>query len=345
MRKLVVALVLLVAVTVAVVAACGGNGVPRGAIAKVGSGTVTKAAFDKIMSQATEQATASGSTFPKAGTPEYKGFEARVVNYLVQLQLVDQKAAQLKLTVTPKEIQDRLDTIYQSYGGQKKVEALLKKQGMTLQDLQDQLRDSMLMQKVQATVFQNVKVTPQQIQAYYKSHAQSFHQPVSRMTRHILLKTKAQAEKVRALLVRNNTDANWAKLAKKYSQDAGTKNSGGDLGAVTQGQMVAPFDKATFSLKVGQISQPVKSTYGWHIIEVTKIDPATTETLTKAKSQIQSTLLSAAQQAAWQKWLDQETKDAHIKYAAGYDPVQLAAAASASPAPAPASSPSASASK
>ena len=149
----------------------------------------------------------------------------------------DQKAAELKLTVTPKEIQDRLNTIYQSYGGQKKVEALLKKQGMTLQDLQDQLKDSMLMQKVQSSVFQNVKVTPQQIQAYYKSHAQSFHQPVSRMTRHILLKTKAQAEKVRALLVANNTDANWAKLAKKYSQDAGTKNSGGDLGAVTQGQM------------------------------------------------------------------------------------------------------------
>ncbi len=88
MRKLVVALVLLVAVTVAVVAACGGSGVPRGAIAKVGSGTVTKADFDKIMTQATAQATASGSTFPKAGTPEYKGFEARVVNYLVELELV-----------------------------------------------------------------------------------------------------------------------------------------------------------------------------------------------------------------------------------------------------------------
>jgi parvulin-like peptidyl-prolyl isomerase len=342
MRKLVVALVLLVAVTVAVVTACGGSGLPRGAIAKVGSGTVTKADFDKIMTQAAEQATASGSTFPKAGTPEYKGFEARVVDYLVQMELVRQKAAQLKITITPKDIQDRLNTIYQSYGGQKKVEALLKKQSMTLQDLQDQLKDSMLSEKVQASIFQGVKVTNQQVQTYYKAHAQSFHQATSRMTRHILLKTKAQAEKVRALLAANNTDANWTKLAKKYSQDAGTKNSGGDLGAVTQGQMVAPFDKATFALKVGVISQPVHSTYGWHIIEVTKINPATTQTFAKAAKGIRQTLFTQAQQAAWQTWLTQATKAAHVKYAAGYDPVKLAAAASASPTPASAPSPSAS---
>ncbi len=73
---------------------------------------------------------------------------------------------------------------------------------------------------------------------------------------------------------------------------------------------------------MGEISQPVKSTYGWHVIEVTKINPATTQTFAKAKTQIQQTLLSQAQQAAWQKWLDQATKDAHVKYAAGYDPVQ-----------------------
>ena len=341
MRKLVVALVLLVAVTVAVVAACGGSGVPRGAIAKVGSGTVTKADFDKIMAQAAAQATASGSQFPKAGTPEYKGFEARVVNYLVQLELVKQKAVALKISVTPKDVQDRLNTIYQSYGGQKKVEALLKKQGMTLQDLQDQEQSTMLMEKVQAVIFKNVSVSSQQIKAYYDAHKQSFHQPATRSTRHILLKTKAQAEKIRALLVAHDTDANWAKLAKKYSQDAGTKSNGGDLGAVSQGQGLAPsFEKETFALKVNEISPPVKTVYGWHIIEVTQINPAMTQTFAKAKSNIQQTLSSQAQQAAWQKWLDQATKDAHVKYAAGYDPVKLAAAASASPTPAsPAPSP------
>ena len=141
----------------------------------------------------------------------------------------------------------------------------------------------------------------------------------------------------------NNTDANWLKLAKKSSQDAGTKNSGGDLGAVTAGQMNnPPFDKATFALKVGEVSQPVKTEYGWHIIEVTKINPAMTLTFAKEKANIQQTLASQAQQAAWQKWLDQATKDAHVKYASGYDPAKLAAAASASPTPAsPAPSPSA----
>jgi parvulin-like peptidyl-prolyl isomerase len=345
MKKLVVALVLLVAVTVAVVTACGGSGIPRGAIAKVGSGTVTKSDFDKIMAQAAAQAKASSSAFPKEGTPEYAGFKARVVDYLVTLELVRQKAAQLKITVTPKDVQDRINTIYQQYNGQKKVEALLAKQGMTVQDLQTQLQDSILQEKVQAAVFQNVKVTDQQVQAYYNAHKQSFHQGVSRNTRHILLKTKAQAEKVRALLVANNTDANWQKVAKEYSQDPGSKNSGGDLGAVTQGQMVPPFDKATFALKVGEVSQPVKSTYGWHIIEVTKINPASVTTYAKAAAGIRQTLLSAAQQGAWQTWTDQAKKAAHVKYAAGYDPVKLNAEASASPAPASSATPSPSASK
>jgi parvulin-like peptidyl-prolyl isomerase len=340
MKKLVVVLVLLLAVTVAVVTACGGSGIPRGAIAKVGSGIVTKADFDKIMAQAAAQAKASNSPFPKEGTPEYAGFKARVVDYLVSLELVRQKAAQLKITVTPKDVQDRINTIYQQYGGQKKVEALLAKQGMTLTDLQTQLNDSILQEKVQASIFKSVKVTDQQVQAYYKGHPQSFHQAVSRTTRHILLKTKAQAEKVRALLAANNTDANWAKVAKQYSQDPGTKNSGGDLGAVTQGQMVPPFDKATFALKVGEISQPVKSSYGWHVIEVTKINAAHTTTLAQAAARIRQTLLSQQQQVAWTAWTDQARKAAHIKYAAGYDPAKLNAEASASPTPAPASSPS-----
>lgn len=340
MKKLVVALVLLLALTVAVVAACGGSGIPRGAIAKVGSGSVTKADFDKIMAQATAQAKASNSPFPKAGTPEYAGFKARVVDYLVQLEIVKQKAAELKITVTPKDVQDRVNTIYSSYGGQKKVEALLAKQGMTLTDLQTQLHDTILQEKVQATVFKDVKVSDQQVKDYYNAHKASFHQGVSRQTRHILLKTKAEALKVRALLVANNTDANWQKVAKEYSQDPGSKNSGGDLGAVTQGQMVPPFDKATFALKVGEISQPVKSSYGWHVIEVTKINQATTTTLTKAAPNIRQTLLSQAQSAAWSAWLKQATAAAHVKYAAGYDPAKLNVEASASPTPAPASSPS-----
>ena len=115
-----------------------------------------------------------------------------MVNYLVTMELVSQKATQLKITVTPKDIQTRLAQIYQSYGGQKKVEALLAKQDMTLADLESQLHDSILSEDVQSALFKNVKVTNQQVQAYYKAHEQSFHQAASRVTRHILLKTKAR---------------------------------------------------------------------------------------------------------------------------------------------------------
>ena len=218
MRKLVVALVLLVAVTVAVVAACGGNGVPRGAIAKVGSGIVTKADFDKIMSQAAAQATASGSTFPKAGTPEYnrlRGPRGQLPRRVAARQPEGRRA---QAHGHAKEIQDRLNTIYQSYGGQKKVDSPAQEAG------HDACRTCRTSSRTTCSCRRSRRPSPER-QGHRPAdpgllqgaQAQSFHQPVSRMTRHILVKTKAQAEKVRALLVRNNTDANWAKLAKKYS--------------------------------------------------------------------------------------------------------------------------------
>ena len=103
--------------------------------------------------------------------------------------------------------------------------------------------------------------------------------PESVDARHILVKTKAEAEKVRALLEADNTDANWKKVAKQYSTDPGSKNNGGSLGNFPKGRMVKPFENAAFALKVGEISQPVKTQFGYHVIEVTKKTPGNKQTL------------------------------------------------------------------
>ena len=83
--------------------------------------------------------------------------------------------------------------------------------------------------------------------------------------RHILVADQATANQVRALLVAGGS---WTDLAAQYSTDTGTKTNGGDLGWFGKGQMVAEFETAAFGLQIGEISQPVQSTYGWHVIQV-----------------------------------------------------------------------------
>ena len=165
--------------------------------------------------------------------------------------------------------------------------AAAQKAGMNADQLKTYVKNSLLGQKLYQKVIGKVAPTEAQMQAYYKANKAQFDQQATRTVRHILVKTKAEALKVRALLAANDTTANWAKVAKKYSIDTGTKNSGGDLGAIRRGQMVKPFDSAAFSLPLNTISAPVHSQYGWHVIEVTAITPAKKSTYAERQGQHQ----------------------------------------------------------
>jgi foldase protein PrsA len=341
MKKRVLALAAVAVLLGAFVVACGSSsGVPKGAIAKVGSGVVTQAQFDKIISEAKAQAKsqASNAPFPAVGSAQYDQFAARVVDYLVELELIHQQADKMKITVTDKDVTTRIDAINKAYGGAAKVATILKQQGMTQADLQQQVKDQLIAEAVQKNVYSSIKVTDQEAQAYFTQNQSQFAKPETRTTRHVLVKTKAEADKVRALLIADPSTASWNKVAKKYSIDPGSKNKGGALGDVTKGEMVAAFEKVDFALKVGAISQPVKTQYGWHVIEVTKITRATKATFAKYKDQIKQMLVAQKQQTAWTTWLAKVKKDTKIAYAKGYDPSELNKLASQAPSASPAAS-------
>jgi foldase protein PrsA len=335
MKKLIVGVALLALIVPALLlSACGQQKVPAGAVAAVGSGVVTQEQYDQIWKQAEAQykSQQGAPAFPSPGTSQYKQLRASIVNYLVQNEIIRNKAADMGVTVTDKQLQARMKQIVQQVGGQKKLDKLLKQQAVTETQLEQQLKAQMLQDAVQQKVYAGIKVTQAQIEKYFNDSANKsqFNVAESVDARHILVKTKAQAEKVRALLVADNSDANWKKVAKQYSTDPGTKNNGGSLGNFTKGRMVKPFENAAFSLKVNEISKPVKTQYGYHIIEVTKKTAASKQTLEQAKSTIEQQLKYQEQSTAWQKWLDQALKDAGVVYAAGYDPQTL----TASPSPA-----------
>ena len=346
MKKVIVAAVLLGLLASAFVfGACGGNSVPAGAIASVGGVAVTQEQFDNIWKQAEAQyASQTGAPpFPKEGTAQYDQLRASIVNYLVQNELIKQQAADMNVTVTQKQLDDRVTQITKQVGGQTKLDALLKKQGVSAAELRTQLEAQMLQEAVKAKVGESAKVTDAQIKAYYNDPANKSQFVVADTVdaRHVLVDSKAVADKVQKLLAADNSDANWKKVAAKYSTDPGSKDKGGSLGSFPKGRMVPEFEKVAFSIKPGTVSAPVKTQFGWHVIEVTKKTPGSSKTFDQAKSMIEQSLKYQLQTKAWDTWLADAEKTADIMYAAGFDPKTLTASPSPSGSPVASPSPSA----
>jgi foldase protein PrsA len=320
---------LLTVALVALLAACGGGGsgsVPDNAIAKVGSTPITKATFNSLLDFAFARYKAQGQAPPKVGTPTYTQLKDSATAFLVQQVEFAQEGEKIGVTVTQKDIDQQIATIRKSYykGSEKKLEAALKKDHITLSELEQfKLRPDLLGQKLQAKLTSNVKVSDAAALKYYNQNKATYSTPAqtTRSVAHILVKTKAEAEKLEKKL---QNGASFASLAKRYSTDTGSAQNGGKLTAV-KGQLVKPFQDVAFSLKTGKISQPVHSQFGWHIIEAlgpVKNTPAHTQSFKEVKATIESTLAAQKKQTAFQNWLTKVQNDykGKVSYQTGYAP-------------------------
>ena len=141
-------------------------------------------------------------------------------------------------------------------------------------------------------------ISPKEIETFYQNNLEKFRQPKKVKVRHILIKAdgkdpeasavaKKKMESIREEALKGK---DFIQLAKKHSEDTGTKDQGGDLGFISQGQVVPEFEKAAFSLKPGEISEIVQTPYGFHILKVEEVVEAKTEPLEKAKGQIEALL-------------------------------------------------------
>jgi peptidyl-prolyl cis-trans isomerase D len=155
-------------------------------------------------------------------------------------------------------------------------------------------------------------VTGQQIERAYNDNIQQYSTPEQVRASHILIKTSGAAEedatakkKAEDLLAQVKKGGDFAELAKKNSQDEGSAVKGGDLDFFSKGAMVAEFDKVAFEMQPGQISDLVKSQYGYHIIKVTDKRAATTKTLAEVRGQIEDQLKLEQAQTAAQKLADE----------------------------------------
>ncbi len=324
-----VTLLLLLAVCAAVLAAagCGGDDektaedVPADAIALVGDTAVPRAEFDSLLQRAEESYKEQKRPFPKPGTPEYQDLKTRAVQFLVEKYQYRAEAEELGVNVSDEDVTKRLDEIKQQafQGDEKKFLAALKRERLTQEEARAQIRDRLLQEKLYEKVTKDVKVTDEDVEKYYEKNKEQFAQPEGREVRHILVKSKAKAD---SLYQELQGGANFARLARTESTDAQTKKAGGKL-EITKGSTAPAFDKAAFGLETGKFSKPVKTPFGWHLIEaVSDVRPAKATPLKDVKAMLEQRLLQEKRNAAVETWLKNMKKkyDAETVFAAGFQP-------------------------
>jgi foldase protein PrsA len=330
--------VLLATFTLAATACGGGSAdVPTGAIAVVDGTEISKADLDELIAQAKKGYEAGNQQFPKAGTPEYQSIQTQYVAYLVELQEFKQAAGDLGVSVTKKDIDAAENEIIKGRfdGKRSEYEKALKQQGFTAEQYRDKaLAVSALSKKIFDAVTKDVKVTEAEILQYYTENQSQYGTPESRDVRHILIAvkdkdgqvdfaaSKAKADEIYAQL---KGGADFATLAKATSADPGSKDSGGKL-TISRGQTVPEFDKVSFELDKGELSKPVKTQYGYHVIQaVSAVRKATVTPLDKVRASIETTLLQQKRNEEMQAWIEDLKKDyeGKVSYAAGYEPPEL----------------------
>jgi len=167
-------------------------------------------------------------------------------------QLVIEKVFTKKYKVSDKDVDKEFDNVKKQYGNQ--FEALLAQNGMTKDTFKKEIRASLALKKAVAT-----SLTDKELKANYKPEIRASH---------ILVADEATAKKVKDLL---NQGQSFEELAKQYSTDTGSKDKGGDLDYFGPGNMNPEFEAVAYKLKKGEVSDPVKTQYGYHIIKVTDI--------------------------------------------------------------------------
>ena len=160
--------------------------------------------------------------------------------------------------------------------------------------------------------------TQQEIQAYYNAHQSEYSTPEQARSRHILIKVNQGADaktdaaakaKAESILKQIQGGANFAELAKKYSDDPGSKDTGGELGFAQRGRMVPEFDNAIFTQKIGD-TKIIKTQYGYHIVQVEERQAAHTQQLNEVLPTIQATLIREKSAAAQENYARALTSEA-----------------------------------
>ncbi len=241
------------------------------------------------------------------------GIKKNMLDGLVVKEVIFEAAKKMNVSVTSTEVEEEIDAIKKkSFSGDDKLfNDTLRLNRTTLGQLRESVAKDKTVEKVKkAVIDERVKISDKDKQAYYDKNKKDFTVSEEVKASHILVKDQKLADSIYDQLQKGGK---FEELAKKNSTDPGSKDKGGDLGSFGKGKMVPEFEKAVFAMKIGEISKPVKSSFGYHIIKKTGQTPAKESTFAEVKTKVADKIKETKGNAELEKFIKEEKAKSEIK--------------------------------
>ena len=241
-----------------------------------------------------------------------RDFQQTYLTLLIREAILEGEAEERDIEVMPDEINARLGDIKEQIGSEGQFQEALKEEGLTLEQLEFQVRVQLLGEELRSEVTEGAGATEEELRSYYEDHIEEYQEV---RAQHILVDAKkaSLATDLATQLIGakpTKVDQLFASLAEKHSEDPSTADSGGDLGFASPSQYQGAFAKAVVDLEVGVVSEPVRTDFGWHVIRVTgrRVTP-----FEQARASIEQATGSDAVDEAWLDWLVDAYEEADIR--------------------------------
>lgn len=235
-----------------------------------------------------------------------KYYGAETLENMIFDKIIEAETKKVNVDITDAEIQLEMDRIIDAYGGQEAFDQQMALSGTTTETLK---ADIISYLKTLKLLEPRISVSEEEITAYFEENKVYFAQPEQVEASHILVDDEATAIDVKAQL---DAGKDFAELAAEYSTDSSNAQNGGELGYFGRGYMVEAFEEAAFSLEVNEISDPVKTEFGYHIIKVTDRQEAQEASLEASRAEIEETLKNEKLNTEYSSWLTEKQNEYSI---------------------------------
>jgi len=306
-------------------------------VATVNGKDITRAQLQDIFNAAVQS---TGMKVADLSTAQQLGGYTQLLNDLIDRQLL--LGAASKEEVSNEDVEEEIKKFKSQFPDEAIFDAQMKQAGMTPEKLQNDVREELKIRRWMESQIKAPEVSDADAKSFYDSNLKEFEQPETVKASHILFMVDADApadvvkqkeEAAKKAAARAKAGEDFTTLAKELSEEPGAKESGGDLGFFPKDRMVPEFANAAFAQKPNDISEPVKTQFGWHVIKVTDKKAAGTVPFDEVDDQITSYLKTMRQREAVQKVMKDLKDSAKVQtFLPAVDPAASAPAAPTQPA-------------
>ena len=250
-------------------------------VAIVNGSVITQADLDRELNRARQRLTRMGKSLNDS---QLLALKKEALEGLINSELLYQESQRKGIKVKEVAINEQLKSLKERFSTEDKFRSALIKANLTEAGLRSQIKKGLAAERFIIKYFvEKITISGKEVRAYYDTHPDSFKQPERVRASHILIKFDPQGsksqraealKKIKEIQKKVRKGEDFASLAKASSQ-CPSSTKGGDLGYFKRRQMVRPFEEAAFALKPGQVSDPVETMFGYHLIKVIDKKPET----------------------------------------------------------------------